>query len=148
MRKGALKKKDPLQLGQEITIPKNKNSPVYLGCIAEELLARTFKDVQRMPHGNPGFDIICNQDFMIDIKSSATGYKGYWQFLIRGNEIANYFLCIAFESRSDLTPTHVWLIPGSIVNKQSLFQISKSNLAKWSQYEQPLDKVLVCCNEW
>ena len=141
------KEKDPLLPGQTIIIPENRNCAQYLGCIAEELLAKTFKDVKRMPFGNRGFDIICNQDFKIDVKSSALGNKyGYWIFSINKNNIADYFLCIAFESREDLTPVHVWLIPGSDVNHNVTKSISKSTLHKWSKYEQPLDRVLKCCN--
>lgn len=142
------KEKDPLPPGQTITIPKNKDCNLYLGCIVEELLARTYKDVKIMPFGNRGFDIICNQDFKIDIKSSALGNKyGYWIFSIVKNQIADYFLCIAFESRDDLIPVHVWLIPGKDVNNNVTISISKTTLTKWSKYEQPLDRVLKCCDE-
>ena len=140
------KEMDPLPPGQTIAIPDNKNCAQYLGCIAEELLAKTFKDVRRMPHGNKGFDIICNQNYRIDIKSSATGYKGGWMFEIRKNQIADYFLCIAFESREDLTPVHVWLIPDKDINHLAAISISKTTLNKWSKYEQPLDRVLACCD--
>ncbi len=141
------KEKAPLPLGQTISIPDNKNCASYLGCIAEELLAKTFKDIKRMPFGNKGFDIICNQDYKIDIKSSALGYKGYWVFTINKNTIADYFLCVAFESRKDLTPVHVWLILSKDINHKISTQISKTTLHKWSKYEQPLDRVLACCNE-
>ena len=99
-----------------------------------------------MPPNNKGFDVICNQDFKIDIKSCAIGHKGYWSFNINNNTIADYFLCIAFESRNDLTPVHVWLIPGKDVNHKVAIQISKTTLDKWSKYEQSLDRVLACCD--
>lgn len=140
------KEMDPLPTGQEISIPDNRNCPHYLGCIAEELLAKTFKDVKRMPYRNPGFDIICNQDFKIDVKSSATGYKGNWSFSIGKNKVADYFLCVAFEDREDLIPAHVWRIPGKNVNHLTGIEILKSQLSKWSKYEQSLDRVLACCN--
>lgn len=140
------KEMDPLPPGQKISIPKNRNCTNYLGCIAEELLARTFKDVRRMPPNNKGFDIICNKDLKIDIKSSATGYKGYWMFNICKNTIADYFLLIAFESRKNLIPVHVWLIPGKDVNHNITIRTSKTKLNKWSKYEHPLDRVLACCN--
>lgn len=140
------KEKDPLPKDQEIQIPKNKSCPQYLGCIAEELLAKTFKDVRRMPFGNKGYDIICNRDLRIDIKSSALGHKGHWIFNINKNTIADYFLCIAFESRKDLTPVHVWLISGKDINQKGSITISKIIISKWSKYEQPLDRVLACCN--
>lgn len=131
-----------------MTMPENKNCPTYLGCyVAEQLLIKIFKNVQRMPYGNHGFDIICNRDLKIDIKSSATGNQGSWQFLIRKNTIADYFLCIAFEDREDLNPIHLWLIPGKDINYLTIIAISKRNITKWSKYEQPLDKVIKCCDE-
>lgn len=143
------KEKSPLPSGQSITIPKNKNCTSYLGCLAEELLALTFKDVRRMPINNPGYDLICNQNFKIDVKASALGHLGHWNFSINKNTIADYFLCIAFESRNDITPTHVWLIPGEDVNHKVTINISKSTIvkwAKWAKYEQPLERVLACCD--
>lgn len=141
------KEKIPLTNNQDIKIPKNKNCGNYLGAIAENLLIRTYKNVIRMPNGNHGFDFYCGDGYRIDSKSSATGYQGFWQFGIRKNKVADYFLCVAFESRNDITPTHLWLIPGDVVNRLVILKIRKSNLHKWDKYEQPLDKVLLCCNE-
>ena len=147
----ALKEKSPIpegyKINKESNMVVNKNCAQYLGCyIAEQLLAKVFKNVKRMPHGNNGYDIICNNGYKIDIKSSATGYKGYWNFNISRNEIADYFLCVSFEDRNNLKPTHLWLIPGDIINHLMGLTISKSTTYKWSKYEQPLDKVLLCCN--
>ena len=41
--KSHLKEKSPLPADQEISIPKNKNCGNYLGYLAEEALAKTFK---------------------------------------------------------------------------------------------------------
>jgi hypothetical protein len=148
----ALKEKDPLPNGFEIdksskTVT-NKNCSAYLGCyIAEQILSKIFKDVKVMPLNNHGYDIICNRDKKIDIKSSATGNKGSWHFDIVRNKIANYFLLIAFDNRNDLNPVHLWLIPGHVVNHLTGIEIHKDHLAKWSKYEQPIDKVILCCNE-
>ena len=147
MREGSLKEKDPLPEGYKINIPLNKDSPVYLGIISEKILSEIFKNVTRMPYGNHGYDIICDLNYKIDIKSSATGYKGYWLFSILKNEIADYFLCIAFEDRNSLIPIHLWLIPGKDANHKTTISISKSTIFKWTKYEQPLDKVILCCNE-
>lgn len=146
MIKFRAKEMDPLPIGQEIQIPNNKNCGNYLGCIAEELLAKTFKDVRRMPPNNKGYDIICNQDKKIEVKSSATGHKGFWSFGIGKNKIADYFLCVAFESRENLIPIHLWLITGKDINHLTSAVIHKSTLDKWSQYKQSLNRILTCCN--
>lgn len=140
--------KDPLPIGEKNKIPTNKDCASYLGSLTEQVLSNLFKDVQIMPHGNHGFDFICNQDYKIDAKSCATGNKiGNWQFGIGKNQIADYFLCVAFEDRNNLNPVHLWLIPGKDINHKMGITISKSMLKKWSQYEQPLDKVILCCDE-
>jgi len=143
-----LKEKDPLPPGQKNKIPTNKNCTTYLGGIAENILIGIFKEVKVMPIGNPGFDFICNKDKKIDVKSSALGRKhGRWDFIINKNTTVDYFLCIAFESRDDLThPVHLWLIPGRVLNHLTGAVIHKTTIKKWEKYEQPLDKIIECCN--
>lgn len=100
-----------------------------------------------LPYGNHGYDVICNRDFKIDIKSSATGNSGHWMFNIKKNADTDYFLCIAFESRDDLhNPSYLWMIPCNKINHLMGFKISKSATDKWNEYELPLDKLSVCCN--
>ena len=49
----------------------NKNCSNYLGItIAEQLLSKIFKYVERMPYRNRGFDFKCVHGYMIDVKSS------------------------------------------------------------------------------
>jgi len=149
----ALKEKEPLpddwEFDKSAKMVTNKECGDYLGCyIAEQVLSKIFKNVQRMPYGNHGFDIICNRDLKIDIKSSATGDKrDGWMFTPDQNKIADYFLCVAFDNREDLNPEHLWLIPGHVINDRVTITISKSTLHKWAKYEQPIDKAILCCNE-
>ena len=76
-----------------------------------------------------------------------TIYKGYWFFSINKNQIADYFLCIAFDNRDDLNPEYLWLIPGSDVNDKSGISIAESTIDKWSKYElDKLDDIISCCN--
>ena len=148
--KTQLHKRDPLPDGWQSKlsdITTNKESSVYLGSIAEVILSRIYDDVQVMPYGNHGYDIICNREKMIDIKSCATGDNlGYWMFTIKKNKITDYFLCIAFDNRNDLyNPAHLWMIPSHVVNHLVGLKISKSTIDKWQQYELPLDKLQTCC---
>lgn len=130
-------------------ITDNKSSAVYLGSIAEIILSNIYSGVRVMPINNHGYDIICNRDFKIDIKSSAIGDKrGRWEFRINKNQTADHFLCIAFNSRDDLkNPVHLWMIPGHVVNHMTTICISKSTLDKWSEYKLSLDKLEACCND-
>jgi hypothetical protein len=130
-----------------------KDIPAYLGVhIAERVLSGFFEDVKRMPYGNPGFDFICKRGNKIDVKSSCLILRNdggkYWKFMIKKNQITDYFLCIAFDNRESLTPLHVWLVPSKNVSSQHAFHITDSemSLKRWSDFEKPLDRVLSQCD--
>lgn len=128
----------------------NKNCAHWLGCKAEVVLMSMFNNVQRMPFKNPGYDFKCGLGYLVDAKSACLGKNlnsNRWMFRINKNKIANYFLCLAFDNRDDMNPLHVWLIPGRVINNFMSVSISKSTVNKWSEYEQSIDKVLLCCNE-
>lgn len=151
-RRDRRKEKPPLPNGWETKTGKmatNKDCGAYLGNIAEQLLSTIFPDVQVMPQGNPGYDFICNRGLKIDVKSSTIlkDRKHAWVFAIDRNEIPDYFICIAFDNRKNFNILHWWIIPGHVLNDRYNVNISKSTLHKWSQYEQSIDKILVCCNE-
>ena len=126
--KSHLREKNPLPDGQVIKLPSNKDCASYLGIIAERILENIYKDVKIMPYCNHGFDFYCAKKYKIDVKSSAIGYKGKWQFAINKNTIPDYFLCIAFEDRENLNPVHLWLIPGKDINHLISAYFNKSKL--------------------
>jgi len=137
----------------------SKNSPIYLGIyVAENVLSKVFKNVEKMPNNNPGFDFICNKGYKIDVKSSVLLKGGKrdknlgWSFAINKNKIADYFLLIGFDNREDLNPLKLWLIPGNILNEQKGKHITNIEkvLLKWKQYElnNELEKVIICCNKF
>ena len=57
------------------------------------------------------------------------------------NKIADYFICLAFDSRINFIPVHIWIIPGSVVNHLSGFHIKSLYLEKWMEYEKPLGNI-------
>ena len=129
----------------------NPSCAVYLGVVVgEEVLAKTFGGFKRMQQGNPGFDYICGKGYKIDAKTACVGkcHPNTWQFNIKKNTIADYFLLLAFDNREDLNPEHIWLIPGDVINNHMGVTISRSTIDKWKQYEMidKLDKVIKCCN--
>ena len=125
----------------------NKECSSYLGVyIAERVLSHVFKDVKRMPYGNPGYDVICNRDKLIDIKSSCIQKDGRWSFTINHNTTADFFLCIAFDNREDLTPLHAWLLPGAKVSHLTGASISLNMVDKWDAYRLDLSKITTCCD--
>ena len=129
---------------------KNKECSMYLGVhIAERVLSKVFKDVERMGVTNPGYDFVCNRGMKIDVKSSCVLHRknclDHFTFSIKRNKIAKYFLCLAFNSREDLTPIHMWLLPSNKFNHLICASISESTINKWDEYRLPIDKVSSCC---
>ena len=134
-----------------LPMSENKECPPYLGVvIAERLVNHLFKDVVRMPYGNIGFDFICANDKKIDVKSACVtlnhGKTPYWQFMIRKNTTADFFLLLAFNNRSDLEPLHQWLVPGYKFNKLVCASVAPSTIDKWDEWRQPIGPAIACCN--
>jgi hypothetical protein len=124
---------------------------MFLGVhVAEKVLSYVFDNVVRQPVTNPGFDFICNKGKKIDVKSSCLIYQNHrtpcWNFHIDKNKIADYFLCIAFDNRKNLTPLHLWLLPADKLNHMTGTRISMNRVAKWNQYAINIDEVSKCCN--
>jgi len=130
----------------------NKNCSVFLGVyVAERVLSHVFKDVERMPFNNPGYDFICNKGFKIDVKSSCLRTNNSYYFNIKYNKIADYFLLIGFDNRKDLNPQHIWLIKNNLVNEIKALIITNNinGLSKYSNYEltEKLKETIECCNK-
>jgi DNA-binding transcriptional ArsR family regulator len=109
-------------------------------------LSKVFNDVERMPMHNPGYDVVCNRGKKVDIKSSCKRNDGVWAFHIARNEIADYFLCLAFDNREDLNPLHAWLIPGSVVNHLTAASVSLATIHKWDEYRIDTSKIVEGCD--
>ena len=125
----------------------NKRCSSYLGVyVAERVLSHVFKDVQRMPMNNHGYDFKCRYGYLVDVKSSCMNKNGTWDFNIKHNTIADYFLCLAFDSREDLNPQHIWLLPGSKFNHLMHTAIRPSTIDKWDAYQLDISKINECCN--
>ena len=133
--------------GTHQSMHNNKSCPLFLGIhIAEQVLSKVFKDVKVMPHGNPGYDFICNHGKKIDVKSATIRNSSSWNFGINKNIIADYFLLLAFDNRNNLNPLYLWLIPSKILNKLTGTSISISTIIKWDEYKLDVNKVIKCCN--
>jgi len=142
--------------GEYQPLGENKYCGPYLGVfVAENVLSKVFKNVEKMPYGNPGYDFICNKGYKIDVKSASltksyTSKNPLWKFKIKKNILADYFLLIGFDNREDLNPLKIWLIPGIILNNKQILGITNilSSLQKWEQYElkDKLKQVITCCD--
>lgn len=126
---------------------------MFLGVdVAEHVLSKVFENVERMPYGHSGFDFICNRGKKIDVKSSCLRVRNSqnrsdrWEFNTKFNDIADYFLCIAFDNREDLNPIFLWLIPGGMVQHLARIYISITTTNKWDQYQLNINDVIHVCN--
>ena len=140
-----------IQQYKYILRPLNKKSSNYLGITcAEEVLNQVFKNVEVMPFGNPGYDFVCNNGFLIDSKASckhiSNKQSDNWLFAINKNKIPDYFALLAFDNRTNINPLYFWLIPGHIINDKITTTISESTINKWNKYRQDISKVIKCCN--
>lgn len=134
-----------------LPMSKSKNSPLFLGVyVAESILSHVFGAVQRMAPNFPGYDFICGKGYKIDCKSACLSNTKLrvpgWNFYIGRNGAPDYFICLAFDDRTSLSPQHVWIIPSEDVNTKKSFIISQNTLHKWKRYEHPLDDILSICN--
>lgn len=137
--------------GRHKPLSQNKQCSAYLGVhIAERVLANAFGSVEKTKYGFPGYDFICGKGYKIDAKSccrqKTIGKSDRWKFHIAKNNIADYFLCLAFDNRSDLEPEHVWIIPGRCVSHATSIGISEATLDKWREWERPLGKISCLCD--
>lgn len=129
----------------------NKNCAYFLGVhVAERILAHVFNDVIKMPLKNPGYDLICNKGKKIDVKSACLQNmkrsNPRWYFNIKQNKIADYFLCLAFDNRSDLNPLYMWLLPGHEFNTILNASIGITTINKWDKYALDINNVKACCD--
>ena len=125
----------------------NKECTLFLGVhVAERVLSHVFKNVKRMPIGNPGYDFVCGRGYKIDVKSSCLNVDNKWQFDIDHNTIADYFLCLAFDNRENLNPLHLWLLPGSKLNHLTAATIRPTTIDKWDEYKLDVAEMVACCD--
>ena len=131
--------------------PTNKESANYLGItVAEKVLSNVFKNVEKMPYGNPGYDFICGKGYKVDSKASCKYIhdkrSNSWLFTINKNKTADYFALLAFDNREDINPLHFWLIPSDVINNKVGVGISASTINKWDEYKRDINKIISCCN--
>ena len=130
----------------------NKLCSSYLGVfIAERLCRHLFKDVEVMPYGNTGYDIMCNKGKKIDVKSSCTRFlndnRSYWIFEVDHNTTADFFICVAFDNRSDLNLLHMWMIPAKEVSNKGRISVQSSYVHKWDKWKRDINDAQICCAE-
>ena len=133
-----------------ISMYENKLCSLYLGIvIAERLVRQLFKDVEMMPNGFPGYDIICNKGKKINVKAACITLvnKKYsrWAFFINRNTIPDFFILVAFDNLTDLNPLHLWMIPGEEINHQGGISIYTSTIHKWDKWKRDIKDAQLCC---
>lgn len=97
--------------GMPDSIRENRKNTRFLGVyIAESSVNKLFKGSQRMRLRNPGYDIVCNKGYKIDVKASTLSATNTLSFHINENNIADYFILIGYNNIIELKPLHMWII--------------------------------------
>lgn len=131
----------------------NKLCSAYLGIVIGERLCRhLFKDVEVMTYGFPDYDIICNKGKKIDVKTACIALaknskNPHFQFRIKQNKIADFFICVAFDNVEDLNPIHMWMIPGNEINHKKNHAIRLSTIHKWNKWKRDIKDAQLCFTE-
>lgn len=133
---------------------KNKTCSNYLGIVvAERLIKHLFNDVEMMPYGHPGYDMICNKGKKINVKASTIHIEqsknlttNFWQFRIGYNKECDFFLCMSFDNVEDINPLIAWMIPVNETNENSSIQISATTIHKWDKWKMDLNNAQTCCD--
>ena len=138
----------------KVSMYENKSCPKYIGVVvAERLIKHLFNDVEMMPHGFPGYDMICNKGKKVNVKASTICVRqnknstmNSWQFCIKYNKDCDFFLCMAFDNVIDLNPLMAWMIPADEVNDNSGLRISASDIHRWDKWKMDLNNAQACCD--
>lgn len=135
-----------------VPMSENRYCAEFLGChVNETILSKVFKDVKMMPYANPGYDFLCAKNKKIDCKSATLLHpknengEDFWNFHIRHNVMADYFLLVGYDNREDLNPLRCWIIPGYLLNGKETLAI-RINDTKWNECERKIDDVIDKCN--
>jgi len=131
----------------KISMHENKDCSQYLGIhITEAVVDMSFVDAVRMPNNNHGYDLVCRIGAKIEIKGACLNKAGGWHFNIGRNNIAEYFMLVAYDDRKNLNIMHAWFIPGEALSHLKSATIRPGTVGKWSDYEQDPDNMMACCN--
>jgi len=144
-RQSNLKKHRMHVLGIQKPMSENIGCSSYLGVyIAENKIDDLFDNLIKAPYGNRKYDFIDYNNKLYDVKSSILRYRKnanpYWEFTIRKNLYADYFICVAIDNRIDTNIMHMWIIPGDQINNKTTLHITNSDdiLDKWREFEYEL----------
>lgn len=152
----------------------NTDCPLYFGeYIEKKYVSQIFDepipfeypkdDMGRIIDNRKPYDFICKQGFKIKHVTSCLRYKKsgnteidigsdrqYWEYLIRRNQIPDYWVLSGWNNRESLTPLYVWIIKKDEIIENQLIKMknvpfwnrdsftiyfNKKGIEKMSQYE-------------
>lgn len=150
-----INKKDTIKRRKNGSLPWTEIKSLRLGLYIEQAIAAMF-GVPTEQYGNPGVDFICPNRYKIQVKTASITYSHdnpRWTFKIKKNKIVDYFILVAVNNtedidKEDFKPTHIWMMKGNILNKQSGTSVTPSRVSKWNKYsiiEKYENRFIKCC---
>lgn len=117
-------------IGANLPMSDNEDCPSYLGVhigenYAEKILIVHFGGIEkRMPYNHPYYEFMVKGEYSIQVKTRTLiyheGWEG-WYFMIGHNNIADYFLLLAFDNRENKNLLHIWLIKRDEIIREEKF---------------------------
>lgn len=125
----------------------NTDCPSYFGIyIAEKYIIQTFEEPIPMPPNNPGFDWLCKNGLKIQSKARCIGYRSccdssIFEFLIKRNSIADWFILSAWDNRDSLVPLHIWAFhKNDIVRGRKFCEFVSLSITNKPEYLKEFEK--------
>lgn len=116
----------------------NKFIGVYIG---ENGITKIYEGSKRMPYNHPGYDIICQKGYKIDVKSTVLSRYNTFSFGIQKNRTADYFALVGFNNIIELTPLHLWIIKSDEnIHGRQLKELGALKIIDEPQYIQEYQK--------
>lgn len=136
----------------------NRRIKQFIGYVGENGILQLFEGSKKMKRNNPGYDIICPRGYKLDVKTSVLSRFNTLLFKIDKNQIADYFILVAFDNVIDLKPINVWVLKSDDtlrdrfiknIDHISIFNDPKSRklLDKFSRIDK-LEELKKVCEEF
>lgn len=128
--------------GMPNPIRENRKDPRFIGLyVAENGVLKLFEGSKQMKRGNPGYDIICDKGYKIEVKAATLTRYNTLVFHLEKNKIADYFILIGFNNIIELKPLYLWVIKSDeIIRESCIKDIDVLSISNEPELAKPFEK--------